>query len=69
MQKPFLCITGSVWCLLEEDHYAAFLVSEACYKMLEEAHEHAISIAEDDYKTFALDDTEVAEVKSRKFSR
>ena len=42
---PFLL--GKVWSLLEENHYPAFLVSDACYKMLEDAHEHAITIAED----------------------
>ena len=42
----FYNIQSEVLATLEEEHYPAFLVSETCYKMLEDAQENGITLCE-----------------------
>ena len=42
----FYCIQTNVLETLEQEHYPAFLVSETCYKMLENAQENSITLCE-----------------------
>ena len=42
----FYSIQGDVLKTLGQEHYPAFLVSETCYKMLEDAQENGITLSE-----------------------
>ena len=44
--EVFYNIQADVLLTLEQEHYPAFLVSETCYKMLEDAHENGITLSE-----------------------